>query len=294
MRVDDALGGEDDPDALQLAGLRHRGPRDRAARDHRHRPRPGHGPRHRSGVRRGAAARWSPTWRPPRASEDALIKASIVDNAQERDVPGLPAAGPQPRPGRWCWACCSASGRGGRARAAGHLGELRRRRRHRDRRADPRQHLHRRPPLAAPRPRSWPTPARGPRRSGCCAPTCSTSQVDHDQKVFVVTSVAAGRGQDDHGRQPGDHPRPGQPPGRARRVRPAPSADRPPAGLDGAVGTTSVLIGKVNLDDGAADLPRHRPPGPRLRADPAQPVRAAAVGRDGEAAGRARARASTS
>ena len=52
--------------------------------------------------------------------------------------------------------------------------------------------------------------------------------------------------------------------------------------LDGAVGTTNVLIGKVALVDALQEYATRRAAGPRVRADPAQPVRAAPVARDGD------------
>ena len=109
-------------------------------------------------------------------------------------------------------------------------------------------------------------------------------EVDHDQKVIVVTSSLPEEGKSttavNLARHPGDH----QPARRPRRVRPAPAADRQAAGPRRRGRHDQRADRQDQPARGDAELRRQRPAGAGLRADPAQPVGAAAVQGDGDAA----------
>ena len=81
------------------------------------------------------------------------------------------ATSPWPASSACCWASVSPSPASCSTR---RLSQRRHRRRHR--RPDPGQHRHRRRRPTSRRSRSSARPPRGPRPSGCCAPTCSTSR----------------------------------------------------------------------------------------------------------------------
>ena len=163
-----------DPDELIEHGRGQRGAGDGHPRDHRHRLDPA--------VARDIAQAYAEELtelvkelETPDGEARAPIKATIVDNAEVTTSP----VSPQPLRNLALAAVLGLLlGVGARCgpRAARHLAVHGRRRRRGDGRADPGQHRHRRRRQPARRSRSSARPPRGPRPSGCCAPTCSTSR----------------------------------------------------------------------------------------------------------------------
>ena len=159
-------------------------------------------------------------------------KTNAVDQGLDRRQrpvstdPGLAPAGAQPRPGLRPRAAARPRPRGA-ARTAGHLRLVRRGRRPGDRRPDPRPHQHRPVGRQAPAGRGAAArPRRGPRPSGCCAPTCSTSRSTTTRRSSSSPARCPSEGKSTTAVNLADHPGDGQAAGGAGRVRPAPPADR--------------------------------------------------------------------
>ena len=105
-----------------------------------------------------------------------------------------------------------------------------------------------------------------------------------DQEGLRRHQLGAGRGQDQHGQQHRAGSADRRAADAAHRRRPAPAAARRAFDLEGSVGLTSILLGRIDLDEAVQEHRRVRPVRAHQRLAAAQPGRAAPVPGDAAAA----------
>ncbi len=198
QRVIDELGLDVEPEELSEKPHRHGGARDGDPRDHRHRPRPGPRPADLPGGRAGAH-------RVRRRARDA---AGPRQRPDQGDASSTPPTCPRRRSRRSRCATSASAVVLGLLLGLGIAvmrelldtsvkGAARPRRDHRRPRCSAASSSTARPRSGRCSP-SWTRTARGSRRSGSCAPTCSSSTSTRPSKVMVVHQLGARRGQDQH------------------------------------------------------------------------------------------------